>query len=1173
MFTNTKSTKKCAIAILLAALFAVQILLASCGGGSASMAQSAPPAPAATTNPAPTASSISPAKATAGTAGVQITIDGANFVSSAVVTWNGTNLSTTFVNSSQVKANVPQSALVAAGTAQVQVANPAPGGGSCSALVFTIENVTPSIAALSPASVVKGATGVTLAVDGTGFASGATIQWNGTQLTTTVVNPAQVTAAVPDAAFASAGVSQVTVQNPPPGGGTSNAISFTVENPLPAIASISPNSAPAGSASFSLTVIGSGFLSNSSVAWNGSPLVTVFVSPAQLTVTVPASALTAGGNFNIQITNTTPGGGTSNQAVFSVLHGSPVITSINPATAPAASSPFTMTISGSGFSAGASVEWNGLPLATTFVSSTTLQASVSANELSAIGVFTVRAANPAPGGGYSSALNFTVGNGVPTLNSSSRTNACAGDTGFTITVDGANFVPGSVVLWDGAALQTTFMSTTQLTAEVTADKIARAVTRQLMIWNPPPSGGFSNSLAFVIDPVTSTFVYVAQPADGLISRLVVDPISKRLRPDGYDYVMPSGSALWALHLHRSRKFLYTLDFSNNQVLGFSINAVTGELKAIPGASVPTGTEPVYVTSHSSGKYLYVANLSSGDVSGYSVDQNSGALQALPGSPFAAGTYPLGITTDDAGKFVFVTNYGSSSISAYTVSPSGSLVPVPGSPFAAAGSGPWTPALDPSGKFLFVPNYDSVDVSVYSINSITGSLSTVSGSPYAIGTFPAYVTIDPGGRFLYVTDFNDNIQGLMHILAVDPATGQLSASAASPVAAGTSPNRLMFSNSGLRAFLTNYSSWDLMVFDVSPQDGSLSLAEQLPTHVDPENIAIVEGATPYSVAPKFAYVAQPASNQISVFQVDPASGIISVPQAVNSVTADALAVHPSSGFIYSLTKQTGILTAFQANPNDGALSPAAVGTISAGSDPRALLFEPTKRFAYVLNKSVGKISHYRVDPSTGAFTLQNEFAIGSEPSSMAMGPTGRYLYVAFSDTGEVKVFEITATDGTLGQPSTLNVGTQGPSQVATDPYGKFLAAVFPSLGEVRLYEIFAPTGALNYNSTVFPGASPAAVAFDPSGKFLLVAASATNTLSAYLLDRANGQLQATATVPTGNTPAFVAIDPSNKFVYVGNSGSSDISIYRFDPQSGSLQIITTTVLASPARQVLMVGGAN
>lgn len=54
------------------------------------------------------------------------------------------------------------------------------------------------------------------------------VRWNGANRTTTFVSSTQLQAAIPASDIATAGTAQVTVFNPPPGGNTSNALTFNV---------------------------------------------------------------------------------------------------------------------------------------------------------------------------------------------------------------------------------------------------------------------------------------------------------------------------------------------------------------------------------------------------------------------------------------------------------------------------------------------------------------------------------------------------------------------------------------------------------------------------------------------------------------------------------------------------------------------------------------------------------------------------------------------------------------------------------------------------------------------------------------------------------------------------------------------------------------------------------
>jgi dipeptidyl aminopeptidase/acylaminoacyl peptidase len=89
-------------------------------------------------------------------------------------------------------------------------------------------------------------------------------------------------------------------------------------------------------------------------------------------------------------------------------------------------------------------------------------------------------------------------NPVPALNSINPVSATAGGAAFTLTATGSNFVQGAVVRWNDAALATTYVNATALTAQVPADKIAAAGTANVTVFNPAPGGGESQQLTLTI---------------------------------------------------------------------------------------------------------------------------------------------------------------------------------------------------------------------------------------------------------------------------------------------------------------------------------------------------------------------------------------------------------------------------------------------------------------------------------------------------------------------------------------------------------------------------------------------------------------------------------------------------------------------------------------------------
>ncbi|HEX6590020.1 MAG TPA: hypothetical protein VF039_13530 [Longimicrobiales bacterium] len=94
-------------------------------------------------HPAPTMGGLAPSAVTAGSADFTLVVTGDGFSDASTVQWNGANRPTTFVDAMTLHAAIAASDVAAAGSAQVRVVTPAPGGGTSAALAFTIEEEIP----------------------------------------------------------------------------------------------------------------------------------------------------------------------------------------------------------------------------------------------------------------------------------------------------------------------------------------------------------------------------------------------------------------------------------------------------------------------------------------------------------------------------------------------------------------------------------------------------------------------------------------------------------------------------------------------------------------------------------------------------------------------------------------------------------------------------------------------------------------------------------------------------------------------------------------------------------------------------------------------------------------------------------------------------------------------
>jgi uncharacterized protein (TIGR03437 family) len=444
---------------------------------------------------------LNPAAAIAGGPGFTLTITGYGFASGATLELGGANLTTTFVSTTQLTAFVPASLISSPGTPQVQIMNP---DGGVSALFgpFTVAAGGPIITALSPraTTVEDPFPSLALTVNGGGFESDAVVQWNGSPLATTFVSTTELSATVPQSLFATTGTAVVRVLSD---GALSNAVNFHVDNSL--ISSLSPPYVVAGGPGFTLTINGSGFIPGATLEFANATLPTTFISTTQLSAFVPAAVISSPSSGRVLIAN--PDGDASGEfGPYVIAPAFPTITGLNPS-AISTGDPFptlTLTINGSGFASNAIAQWNGSPLATTFVNTTQLSAAVPHNLITTSGTALVTVFS---NGATSNALNFVIAT-APTITSFNPASVTAGTAGFSLTVNGTGFLPGARVSM-GGTLPTTYVSSTQLIASVPASVVASPGTTDVVVENPGGVG--SDFYTYVIESATPLSVITTSP--------------------------------------------------------------------------------------------------------------------------------------------------------------------------------------------------------------------------------------------------------------------------------------------------------------------------------------------------------------------------------------------------------------------------------------------------------------------------------------------------------------------------------------------------------------------------------------------------------------------------------------------------------------------------------------
>jgi len=169
----------------------------------------------------------------------------------------------------------------------------------------------------------------------------------------------------------------------------------------------------------------------------------------------------------------------------------PTLSSISPASVAAGSAGFTLTATGTNYTSGTQILWDGVAQSTNVVSDTQLTVAVSTAQIAAAGSVSIRVIKPDTT--TSTAMQFAItGSGSQTLSltSISPSSVAAGGADFTLTAIGLGFVSGDVISLNSTGAATTFVSATQLQTTVPASSVATPGTVAIGVLAP---GNISSS--------------------------------------------------------------------------------------------------------------------------------------------------------------------------------------------------------------------------------------------------------------------------------------------------------------------------------------------------------------------------------------------------------------------------------------------------------------------------------------------------------------------------------------------------------------------------------------------------------------------------------------------------------------------------------------------------------
>jgi uncharacterized repeat protein (TIGR01451 family) len=296
----------------------------------------------------------------------------------------------------------------------------------------------------------------------------------------------------------------------------------------------------------------------------------------------------------------------------------------------------------------------------------------------------------------STSLTIATSNYEPTpvLNAIAPNSAQVGATDTTVTVTGANFSTDSAVLWNGTPLPTSFVSTAELTATISASQLSTFGWAPITVSSPAAGAGVSQPLPYTIYNI----VYLSA------NHILYNPYDRLL------YASVNSAA--------------------TQVEGNSIVTIDPLTGAI-GQAVTVGSQPSSIALSDDGQALYATLTGSNQIALYRPLSHSLAFGFAPPNPtYSTGAnQPRGIAVmPDTENTIAIDEGSFEGLGIYDIDPTSQAVTLRGTKLSGPYTGSGPAFLDASDLLSF--DTDTTGASLNHFLVTASGLSSVNAfSPY------------------------------------------------------------------------------------------------------------------------------------------------------------------------------------------------------------------------------------------------------------------------------------------------------------------------------------------------------------------------------------------------------------------------------------------------------------
>jgi 6-phosphogluconolactonase len=404
-----------------------------------------------------------------------------------------------------------------------------------------------------------------------------------------------------------------------------------------------------------------------------------------------------------------------------------------------------------------------------------------------------------------------------------------------------------------------------------------------------------------------------------------------------------------------------------------------------GGSATAGSAGQGGSAGSGGNAGAGANAGSGGAGGNAGSSGSAGGGGKDGGPSDAASEGTSDRADDSAPpgvtYVYASGYDPK-ITIFTLDLANGTLTAKGSQDTGVSS-PSYLAFSRDKRFLYAVNEASganSKVLAYKISSVDGALQKINEAATG-GDGAPHLAVTPDGKWVLVAHYTS---GHVSTLAVDANGGVVAPPADVQRPANDTSHQVVTDSTGVNVFVPNVNANTVFQFKLDASTGKLTANGQVggyPASAGPRHLA-------FHPTKNWAYTMNETAVTVTSLVYDAGAGTLSSPQTIDSLPAGTpktgtgahVAVHPAGQFLYTSNRGHNSISIFEIDAASGRLTMRGNETgAGAIKTPRDFALDPSGKFLLVANQDAASLMVFEINAADGKLTLRDTKTTPASPS--------------------------------------------------------------------------------------------------------------------------------------------------------------------------------------------------